>query len=62
MESDNKVKIYCDDDGENRIYCQVCDKLARDRYYNNHLKSQTHINNFGKTQQYYNTLNSISLS
>ena len=42
MHSDIKEKIYCDDDGN---------KLARDSYYNNHLKSQTHINNLRKGQQ-----------
>ena len=31
MDSDNKEKIHCDDDGENRIYRHVCDKLATDR-------------------------------
>ena len=44
MESDNKEKIYSDDDDE----CHICDKLAIDRYYNNHPKSQTHMNNFRK--------------
>ena len=29
MDSDNKEKIYSDDDGEYRIYCLVCDKLAK---------------------------------
>ena len=37
MNSDNIEKIYCDDDGEYRIHCQICDKLAVDRNYNNHL-------------------------
>ena len=46
MDSDKKEKIYCDNDGE----CHICDKLAIDRFYNNHMKSQTHINNFRKTQ------------
>ena len=30
MDSDNERNIYCDDDGEYRIYCHVCDKLAKD--------------------------------
>ena len=30
MDSDNKEKIYRDDDGENGIYCHVSDKLAID--------------------------------
>ena len=59
MDSD-KEKIYCDEDGEYRIYCHVCDKLAIDRYYNNHLKSQTHFNNFRKRQQLNNTNNSTT--
>ena len=47
MKSDKNEKIYCDADGE---YCHVCDKLAIDRYYNTHLKSQTHKKNFRKRQ------------
>ena len=45
MKSDKNEKIYCDVDGE---YCHVCDKLAIDRYYNTHLKSQTHKKTFVK--------------
>ena len=59
MDIDTK-KIHCDDDGEYIIYCHVCDNLAIDRYYNNHLKSQTHINNFCKRQQIINTNNLTS--
>ena len=55
MDSDKKDKIYCDDDGEYRIYRHICDKLAINRYYNNHLKSQTHINVFCKKQQVNNS-------
>ena len=51
MDSDRKEELYCDDDGEYRIYCHVCDELAIDRYYDNHLKSQTHINIFRKRQR-----------
>ena len=51
MDIHSKEKIYSDDDGEYRIYCHVCDNLAIERYYNKHLKSQTHINNFRKRQQ-----------
>ena len=49
MDSDNKGEIYCDDDGE-RIYCPVCQKLAIDRYYNNHLKSRTLMKIFVKNK------------
>ena len=60
MDSDNKEKIYCDHDGEYKIYFHVCEKLAIDRYYNNDLKSQNHVNNFRKRQQLNNTNNSTS--
>ena len=33
----------CEDDGGDRVYCNICDK--------NHLKSQTHTNNSHKKQQ-----------
>ena len=51
MDSDNQEIIYCADDNEYRIYCDNCDNLAIDRYYNNHLKSQTHLNKFHKSQR-----------
>ena len=56
MDCENKGKIDCEDDGE----CHFCDKLAIDSYYNNHLKSQTHINNFCKRQQLNTTNNPTS--
>ena len=40
--------IYCEDDGEYRIYCHICDNLCIVRFYKNHLKSRTHINNINK--------------
>ena len=50
MDSDNNKYevIYCPEDAEFRIYCHICDKLCIDRFYKNHLKSQTHKNNFHK--------------
>ena len=45
-ESDNYGVIYCPEDDEYRVYCEICDKLCIERYYKNHLKSQTHTNNF----------------
>ena len=45
MESDNKYQvIYCADDNEDRVYCNICDKLCIERFYKNHWKSGTHIN------------------
>ena len=46
MDCDNNYDvIYCPEDHEYRVYCSVCDKLYIERFYKNHLKSQTHINN-----------------
>ena len=42
MASDLYEVIYCEDDGKIRVYCSVCDKLFIERFYKNHLKSQTH--------------------
>ena len=61
MDSDKKAKIYRDDDSEYRIYCHICDRLAIDRYYNNHLKSQTHINMFHIRQQLNNSTTNNAL-
>ena len=35
-------KLFIEDDGEYRVYCDVCDKLCIQRFYKNHLKSKTH--------------------
>ena len=52
MDSDNNYEvIYCGDDNEYRVYCDICDKLCIERFYKNHLKSGTHINNFYKRQR-----------
>ena len=54
-DSDIKEKLYWDGVGEYRSYCYVWDKYAKDRYYNNHLKSQILKNNFRRRQQLNNT-------
>ena len=51
MNSDNPLVIYCEDDGEYRVYCDVCDKLCIERFYKNQLKSQTPIKNIRKLEQ-----------
>ena len=40
--------FYCSEDGEYRLCCKICDKLCVHRYYQNHLKSQTRLNNLRK--------------
>ena len=61
MNSDNPQLIYCGDDGEYRLYCVVCDKLCIERFYKNHLKSQTHINNIHKIEHLDKSFQAISL-
>ena len=51
MNSDNQEAIYCEDDGEYRVYCKVCDKLCIERFYKIPLKSGTHLNNFYRRQR-----------
>ena len=50
MDSNYNV-IFCADDNEHGVYCDVCYNLCIERCFKNHLKSQTHINNNRKTQQ-----------
>ena len=49
MNSENHKVIYCED-GEYRVYCGICDKLCIERFYKNHLKSQTHFNKIRKIE------------
>ena len=44
------------------VQCHVWDKLAKNRYYNNHLISQKHMNKFHKRQRLNNTNNSTAQS
>ena len=52
MDRDNQILIYCEDDGEYRVYSKICDNLCIELFYKNHFKSQTHINNIRKREQY----------
>ena len=60
MNSENQQVIFCED-GEYRIQCNICDKLRIERFYRNHLRSQTHINNFCKIEQLDKSFQVISL-
>ena len=60
MNSENQLVIYCED-GEYRVYCNVCDNLCIQRYYNNHLKSKSHINNIHKIEEINKAFEEISL-
>ena len=50
MNSDNYQVIYCADDNEYRVYCDVCDNLCIERFFKNHFKSRTHTNNIRKKE------------
>ena len=51
-DSDYYELIYFADDDYN-VYCEFCDKLCIERYYENHLKSVTHTNSNRKRQKIF---------
>ena len=57
-----ELVIFCEDDGEYRVYCNICDCLCIQRYYKNDLKSQTHINNIRKTEEISKAFEATSLN
>ena len=36
MDSDDYKVIYCHEDVENRVYCDICDNLCIERFHKNH--------------------------
>ena len=50
-ESKNAFEVYDEENDECYIYCNICDKYVIKRFYNNHLKSVTHINNSPSKKQ-----------
>ena len=60
MNNVNRQVIHCED-GEYRVYCYISDNLCIERYYENHLKSQTHINIIRKREQLNKSFQVISL-
>ena len=60
MDNDNQQVIFCED-GEYRVSCNICDKLCIERFYKNHLKSQTHIKNVRKIEPLNKSFQVISL-
>ena len=60
MDNENHLVIYCED-GEYRVFCNICDSLCIERFYKNHLKSQTHINNIRKIDEINKAFEAISL-
>ena len=61
MDSENYEVIFCPEDDEYRVYCDICDKLCIQRFYKNHLKSKTDINNIRKIEELNKSFQVISL-
>ena len=55
MDDDNYEVINCPEDDEYRVFCDICDNLCIERFYENHLKSQSYTNNIYKKQRLNNT-------
>ena len=59
MDIENQELIFCADEGEYRVYCDLCDNLCIERFYKNFLKSQSHTNEIYKRQRVNNTNKNI---
>ena len=57
MDGDNHEAIYCEEDRDYRVYCDICDKLCIERFHKNHLKLSIHtkinLKRENKIQQAY---------
>ena len=62
MNCENQLVIYCEDDGEYRVYCDICDCLCIQRFYKNHLKSQTQKKKIHKIEKLNKSFEVISLN
>ena len=62
MDSDEQLIVYCPEDNEYKVYCDVCDNFCIERFYKNHLKSRTHLNNIRKIQEINKAFEEISLN
>ena len=49
--SNNYAAIYCPEDDEYRVYCDICVKLCIERFYENHLKPGTDTKNIRKGEK-----------
>ena len=45
---ENAFEVYDEENDEYYNYCNICDKYVIKRFYNNHLKSSTHVSNIIK--------------
>ena len=44
------------------LYSDICDSLCIQRFYKNHLKSKTHLNNIRKIEEINKAFEAISLN
>ena len=51
MDIENQEDIYCADDGEYRIYCDIFVNFCIKRLFKNPLKSKTHTNKIRRREQ-----------
>ena len=35
-ENNNQESMYCEDDGDYRVNCEICDKIGIEQLYENH--------------------------
>ena len=47
MDIESQLVVYCEDDGEYRVYCV---SMYIQRFYKTYLKSKTHKNNIRKIE------------
>ena len=50
MDYEYQEVFHCEDDGDDGVYCNLCDELCIKRFYENHLESSTHTNNNRKRE------------
>ena len=50
-DTDKYEVLYCFEDDEYRVYCDICDKFCTGRQYKDHRKSRTHTKTFHKRLQ-----------
>ena len=62
MDCENQLVVYCPEDNEYKVYCDVCDNFCIELFFKNHLKSKTHINNIRKIEEINKAFEAISLN
>ena len=53
-ENSNQQAICCEDDGENKKHCKICEKIFIEQFYEVHLNSSTQSTNNREIRQLKN--------